>query len=34
MLMFSAFVVIYTGTTAGLIAVGQMIGLIIEAFLP
>lgn len=33
-LMFSVFVVIYTGSTDGLIAVGQMVALIIEAFEP
>lgn len=33
-LIFSVFVVIYTGSTDGLIAVGQMIALIVRAFLP
>ncbi|WP_153269177.1 hypothetical protein [Mycobacterium marinum] len=33
-LMFSVFVVVYTGSTDGLIEVGQMVALIIEAFLP
>ncbi|WP_156614109.1 hypothetical protein [Mycobacterium sp. 852002-51961_SCH5331710] len=33
-LMFSVFVVIDTGSTDGLIAVGQMIALIVKAFMP
>jgi low affinity Fe/Cu permease len=33
-LMFSVFVVINTGATDGLIAVGQMVALIVEAFMP
>ena len=33
-LMFSVFVVVYTDSTDGLAAVGQMIALIVEAFLP
>lgn len=33
-LIFSVFVVIYSGSTDGLIAVGQMIALIVEAFMP
>ena len=33
-LMFSVFVVIYTGSTDGLIAVGQMVALVVEAFMP
>ena len=33
-LMFSVFVVTYTGSTDGLVAVGQMVALIVEAFMP
>jgi hypothetical protein len=33
-LMFSVFVVIYTGSTDGLVTVGKMVALIVEAFLP
>ena len=33
-LMFSVFVVIYTGSTDGLVAVGQMIADIVESFMP
>ena len=33
-LMFSVFVVIYTGSTGGLVAVGQMVALIVGAFMP